>query len=250
MLRLVMILGLAMRALSAQAEGLSAERLGVIYSVNDPASRAIAQYYAARRHVPAVNVVGLPVPERAILNRDELSVPCASGCWTCCRPALSRFCSSGRGLMPWSACRSRRRSPPDINPPFVSGWVRPHDRKPAVRFVRLAAGLTAHRLAARDAAAEHRPGACQICAIDRAIQSDGSAPSGTVYLVRTRMWRATSVPPATRISKRRIRPESGSANSHPPSHRRRSMRSPISPEPPKSRNCRNLGFAPEWSPTI
>lgn len=46
--------------LRAPADGLGPDALGVIFNRNDPASARVAAYYAAVRHVPAQNVVGLP----------------------------------------------------------------------------------------------------------------------------------------------------------------------------------------------
>ena len=37
----------------------------------NPASVRIAQFYAAQRGVPAVNLIGLPVPDKAVIGRDE-----------------------------------------------------------------------------------------------------------------------------------------------------------------------------------
>jgi uncharacterized protein (TIGR03790 family) len=52
---------------AAQAEGLTAQRLGVIYNLDQSASREIAFIYAAQRAVPAENVIGIHLPDtRAI----------------------------------------------------------------------------------------------------------------------------------------------------------------------------------------
>lgn len=53
-------------------EGLTAERLGVVYDIDDPASVRVAEFYAERRGVPAVNVIGLAVPDRAVISRADL----------------------------------------------------------------------------------------------------------------------------------------------------------------------------------
>ena len=62
--RYYLLLGLVFFDLRAAAEGLGADVLGVIFNRDDPASTRIAQYYAARRHIPAQNLVGLGVPDR------------------------------------------------------------------------------------------------------------------------------------------------------------------------------------------
>jgi uncharacterized protein (TIGR03790 family) len=51
----------------AQAEGLVAARLGVIYNVDDAASRQVALYYAAQRAIPPENVIGIHVPTVNVL---------------------------------------------------------------------------------------------------------------------------------------------------------------------------------------
>ena len=56
----------------AAAEGLGPDTLGVIFNRDDPASTRIAEYYAAHRHVPARNLVGLALPDRARISRAEL----------------------------------------------------------------------------------------------------------------------------------------------------------------------------------
>ena len=69
----VLALSLALFGLNAAAEGLGPYELGVIYDRNDASSTRIAHFYAARRHIPASNLIGLAVPERASISRDELN---------------------------------------------------------------------------------------------------------------------------------------------------------------------------------
>jgi uncharacterized protein (TIGR03790 family) len=57
---------------AAQAEGLDAARLGVLYNLDDPASREIALFYAAQRAIPPGNVIGLHLPNRAVISPAEL----------------------------------------------------------------------------------------------------------------------------------------------------------------------------------
>jgi uncharacterized protein (TIGR03790 family) len=59
--------------LSAHGEGLTPARLAVIYDLNNAASRRIAEYYVAERHVPVANLIGLSLPARAVMTRQELA---------------------------------------------------------------------------------------------------------------------------------------------------------------------------------
>ncbi len=69
----LLLLGLALFVFGkVGAEDLSPERLGVLFNRNDAISSRVAQYYALHRHIPPMNLVGLPVPDRAVINRDEL----------------------------------------------------------------------------------------------------------------------------------------------------------------------------------
>lgn len=71
-MRLLLLLYLALLAPSLFAEGLTAERLGVVYNKNEPASEHIAHLYANARRVPPGNLVGLDIPDRPTLAREEL----------------------------------------------------------------------------------------------------------------------------------------------------------------------------------
>ncbi|MGH8323439.1 MAG: TIGR03790 family protein, partial [Steroidobacteraceae bacterium] len=68
----VLLVGLALFAAQATAESLGPDELGVIYNRNDASSTRIAQYYAVRRRIPASNLVGLAVPDRTNISRNEL----------------------------------------------------------------------------------------------------------------------------------------------------------------------------------
>jgi uncharacterized protein (TIGR03790 family) len=57
---------------SLAAESLNAANLGVVYDRNDASSTRIAQYYGARRGIPARNLIGLLVPERDVISRQQL----------------------------------------------------------------------------------------------------------------------------------------------------------------------------------
>jgi uncharacterized protein (TIGR03790 family) len=205
MWRRLLPLGLAYLAFGiAGAEGLNPERLGVIFSTNDDASIRVARYYAQQRHVPAMNLVGLPLPDRAVIDRDELnalrirllaqlpssvqslllvwSKPYAVECMSITTAMAAGyqpgFCEPGCGL-------TLR------NPLFDSrGWL-PAD--------------TTGWLPAMLLPSEDEEFAKAI--IDRGIKADGSGPPGTVYLIRTqdgaRNVRAAGYPAAeTMVSSR------------------------------------------------
>jgi uncharacterized protein (TIGR03790 family) len=175
-------MGLALIAWRTHAEGLSADRLGVIYNTNDRSSTNVARYYAARRKVPSGNVIGLAIPDRPTMSRDELrqlraemllklpsdvqslllvwsrpyAVECMSVTTAFAAGYQPGFCEPG--------CQSTA-----LNPLFdTAGWL-PADT---------AGWLPAMLL----------PSADEVLAravIDRGIKADGSEPSGTAYLVRT-----------------------------------------------------------------
>jgi uncharacterized protein (TIGR03790 family) len=179
----LLLLGLALFAVGiARAEGLDPERLGVIFNGNDKTSMRVAQYYALHRHIPAINLVGLPVPDRAVINRDELkqlrvlllaqlpssvqsllliwsrpyAVECMSITTAMAAGYQPAFCEPGCGTTA-------------LNPLFdTSGWL-PADTT---------GWLPAMLLPSQDEALAET-------VIDRGIRSDGSRPSGTVYLIRT-----------------------------------------------------------------
>jgi len=164
------------------AQGLSADRLGVIYNRDDPASVRIARYYALHRRIPSANLVGLSIPDRATIDRDELrrlralmiehlpsnvqslllvwsrpyAVECMSVTTAFAAGYQSDFCEPGCNLTTPS-------------PLFdTQGWL-PADT---------AGWLPAMLLPSQDETL-----ARQI--IDRGIQADHSLPSGIVYLVRS-----------------------------------------------------------------
>lgn len=54
------------------AEALTPDRLALIYDLDDERSVRTSKYYADMRHVPAGNRIGLHVPSRDSIGRDEL----------------------------------------------------------------------------------------------------------------------------------------------------------------------------------
>ena len=176
------VLLLVLWGLHARAEGLSADKLGVIYNRDDPASRRVAEYYVSSRHVPGINAVGLRVPDRLTITRDELkelrtamieqlpptvqsllliwsrpyAVECMSITTAFAAGYQAGFCEPG--------CQPTTASPlfdtPGWLPADTAGWLPamllPSENEALARTV-----------------------------IDRGIQADGSHPNGTLYLVRT-----------------------------------------------------------------
>jgi uncharacterized protein (TIGR03790 family) len=166
----------------ASAENLSAARLGVLFNLDDASSREVALYYAARRAIPESNVVGIHAGDAKILTPEAFapirlqaldrlpaevqslalvwSRPFAVGCMSITTAFAagyrSAFCEPGCGLTP-------------LNPLFDSdGWLPPDTVGwwPAM-LIPTAAPAAARAL------------------IERGIAADGTAPKGTVYMVRT-----------------------------------------------------------------
>jgi uncharacterized protein (TIGR03790 family) len=181
-LRHVLLTGLVLIAWRTHAEGLSADRLGVIYNRDDRMSTDIAQFYAAQRHVPLSNLIGLSVPARATIDRDELkrlrkemlnnlptnvqslllvwsrpyAVECMSVTTAFAAGYQPGFCEPGCGRT-------------TLNPLFDSdGWL-PADTT---------GWLPAMLLPSADEAMAR-------AVIGRGIKADASEPPGTAYFVRT-----------------------------------------------------------------
>jgi uncharacterized protein (TIGR03790 family) len=180
--RRLLVLGLVLCTFHTAAEGLTPDRLGVVYNRDDAASTRVALYYAAHRNIPAQNLVGLPVPDRAVVNRAELNdmrsvlnaelpatvqsliliwsrpyaVECMSITTAMAAGYQAGFCEPG--------CARTT-----LNPLFdTPGWL-PADTTGWLPAMLLPTGDEALARAV----------------IDRGIQSDGSHPPGTAYLVRT-----------------------------------------------------------------
>ncbi len=180
--RVAVLLSLALLAVQAAAEGLSPDRLGVVYSRDNPASARIAQYYAVQRGVPEVNVIGVRVPDRTAISRDELghlrtallealpsNVQSLLLVWS--RPyaveCMSITTAVAAGYRPDFCEPGCERT--TLNPLFDSqGWL-PADTT---------GWLPSMLLPSQD-----EPLARAI--IDRGIRADGTQPAGTAYLVRT-----------------------------------------------------------------
>jgi uncharacterized protein (TIGR03790 family) len=207
MWRRLLLLGLALIAFGkAGAEGLSPDRLGVIFNSDNNSSIRIAQYYAMHRHVPSANVVGLPVPDRAVISRGELkqlrilllaqlpssvqslllvwSRPYAVECMSITTAVAAGYqpalCEPGCGI----TARNPLFDTPGWLPADTTGW------------------LPAMLLPSQDEDLAR-------AVIGRGIQSDGSQPPGTLYLIRTqdvaRNVRAAGYSDAEVLLSRRMR---------------------------------------------
>jgi uncharacterized protein (TIGR03790 family) len=179
---LIVALSLVLMASSVRAAGLTPERLGVVYDVDSPASVRIAELYASRRGVPAVNVIGLKIPPQRIIDRSALASLRST--------LLTRLPSEVQSLLlvwsePYAAeCMSITTAfaagyqagfcepgcaRTTLSPLFDSqGWI-PADT---------VGWLPAMLLPTHDEALAR-------AVIERGVRSDGMRPSGTVYLVRT-----------------------------------------------------------------
>jgi uncharacterized protein (TIGR03790 family) len=175
-------LGLVFFDLRAAAEGLGPDVLGVIFNRDDPASTRIAQYYATRRHIPTQNLVGLGVPDRARISRDELGV---------LRDEMLRELPTSVQslLLVWS--RPYAVECMSVTTAFAAGY-QPSFCEPGCRRTRLSPLFDTRGWLPADTVgwlpAMLLPSADEALAravIDRGIKADGSHPSGTVYLVKT-----------------------------------------------------------------
>ncbi len=181
--RFVIALAATLAALAAHADGLTPDRLGVLYDRSDPVSTRVAQYYALRRHIPAANLVGLAMPRRPVLSRDDFAplrrealealptrVQSLLLVWTEpyaveCMSITTAFAAGFHGGFCEPGCGSTER-----NPLFDStGWL-PADTT---------GWLPAMLLPSDDEALARR-------VIADGVRSDDTHPPGTVYLVRTR----------------------------------------------------------------
>jgi uncharacterized protein (TIGR03790 family) len=178
----VLLLGLALLAADAGAGGLGPNELGVIYNRDDAASVRIAHYYAQRRRIPDRNVIGLEVPDRATITRQDLkalrtamlarlptnvqslllvwsrpyAVECMSVTTAFAAGFQPGFCEPGCG----KTLSSPLYDTFDWLPADTIGWLPamllPSDDEVLAKAV-----------------------------IDRGTRADGTAPAGTVYLVHT-----------------------------------------------------------------
>ena len=166
----------------AQAEGLNADRLGVLFNLDDAASRQVAVYYAEQRAIPRENVIGIHLPDINVMMPEEFSRirthvldqlpaavqslalvwsrPYAVGCMS----ITSAFAAGYRAAFCQPGCAA---TPP--NPLFNGdGWL-PADT---------VGWWPAMLLPSADPALAR-------ALIQRGMSADFSAPPGTLYLIRT-----------------------------------------------------------------
>jgi uncharacterized protein (TIGR03790 family) len=180
--RFIIALSLALMTGCVHAESLTAERLGVVYDVENPASVRVAEFYAARRRVPAINLIGLAVPDRFVIDRAELAQLRAA--------LLARLPSEVQSLLlVWSKpyaveCMSITTA---LAAGYQPGFCEPGCARTTLSPLFDAQGwipadtvgwLPAILLPTQDEALAR-------AVVERGLRSDGSRPPGTVYLVRT-----------------------------------------------------------------
>ena len=163
-------------------DGLGAQRLGVLFNLDDASSQPLAQFYAAKRAIPAANVLGVHMGRVNVLSPEDLapirkqimerlpgevqslalvwSRPFAVGCMSITTAVAAgykpEFCEPG--------CKETA-----LNPLFDGdGWL-PADT---------VGWMPAMLIPTDDPAFAH-------VLIERGIAADGTAPSGTLYLVHT-----------------------------------------------------------------
>jgi uncharacterized protein (TIGR03790 family) len=167
---------------SAHAEGLSPERLGVLYNLDDASSPDVARFYAARRSIPPANVLGLHLGSANVLSPEDFasvrkhaldtmpgavqslallwSRPYAVGCMS----ITTAFAAGYRPEFCEPGCQLTA-----ANPLFDSdGWL-PADT---------VGWWPSMLIPTNDPAMAH-------ALIERGIAADATAPAGNVYLVRT-----------------------------------------------------------------
>lgn len=198
-------------ATSIHAEGLSPERLGVVFNKNNPASVRIASYYAAQRGIPVANLIGLSVPDQAVIDRNQLrmlrgdlldklpsnvqslllvwsrpyAVECMSVTTAFAAGYQSGFCEPGCARTSTNPLFDTQGWLPADTTGWLPAMMLPSDDEKLARAV-----------------------------IQRGIAADASEPPGTVYLVRTqdtaRNVRATGYADAKALvaNRARVREES------------------------------------------
>ncbi len=181
-LRLLFALGLVLGAVPVQSESLTPDRLGIVYANDNPASARIAKYYAAQRGVPAANLIGLPVPDKPVIGRDELRQ---------LRTALlDKLPSSVQSLLlVWS--RPYAVECMSITTAFAAGY-QPAFCEPGCGRTTISPLFDTQGWLPADTTgwlpAMLLPSADETLAravIDRGVRADQSHRPGTVYLVRT-----------------------------------------------------------------
>jgi uncharacterized protein (TIGR03790 family) len=180
--RAVLFLGIALLAGRGQAQALTPDSLAIIYDRDDAASGRIAHYYADRRHVPAVNLIGLSPPHRDSIDRFELA--------RLRKEMLDRLPSAVQSLLlVWS--RPYAVECMSVTTAFAAGY-QPEFCEPGCATTTSSPLYDTSGWLPADTAgwwpAMLLPTADEALAraiVDRGIAADGTDPPGIVYLVRT-----------------------------------------------------------------
>jgi uncharacterized protein (TIGR03790 family) len=173
---------LAAFAGSGFAESLRPERLGVIYNTARPENRDLARFYAAQRAIPEANVIGIDLPDRDVITPDLFMTARAE--------AFSRLPTAVQSLLlVWSrpyavGCMS-------ITTAFAAGY-RAEFCEPGCAFTAANPLFDSDGWLPADTVGwwpamllPTNDGDLARSLIRRGAASDGTAPPGTVYLVRT-----------------------------------------------------------------
>lgn len=203
----IFLLLCALAPLALQA-AVAPAQIAVVYKRNDADSRALAEYYAKKRGLPAKNILAVSLPDsdsvsaerfrfvRKLLWRQTpetvqfyalaFSRPYRVGCMSMTSAMAFGFneswCASG--------CKPTRESPyynADTHAPFTDFGIRP---------AMMLAGRNLQQARAL---------------VDRGIEADGSRPAGTAYLLdtsdRARNVRARRYPAILRALGKRLKIE-------------------------------------------
>jgi uncharacterized protein (TIGR03790 family) len=182
LLRWVLLSALCVCARGVYAQDLTPERLAVIYNKDNASSVRIAAAYARLRHIPAENLLGLSVPDKDVLSREELR--------RLRQAALEQLSTNVQSLLlVWSKpyaveCMS-------ITSAFAAGYA-PAFCEPGCARTALSPLFDTQGWLPADTAgwlpAMLLPSSDETLAravIDRGIRADDSQPAGIVYLIHT-----------------------------------------------------------------
>jgi uncharacterized protein (TIGR03790 family) len=206
MLRGMAAIAMLAIACGAYAEGLNADRLGVLYNADDPATESVARFYAERRGIPKSHIVGVRLGRAGVITPaafgpirkatldllpsevDSLALvwsrPFAVGCMS----VTTAFAAGYRAAFCEPGCAET-----SVNPLYDSqGWL-PADT---------VGWWPSMLIPTDDAALAHD-------LIERGVAAQGGRPAGIVYLVRTddaaRNVRASTYPDVVSAFSRQVR---------------------------------------------
>lgn len=193
--------------LPSPAHALDSTQLAVIVNTLDPLSVQIGEYYATRRHILFQNVIKVGfTPGNTVLTSKEFGTIKAAVDQQA-RPRVQAY------ALTWAApyrveCMSITSAFAfGFDPAFCAGGCKPTRPSP---YFKSSARLPFTQLGMRPTMAIAATSFEQAKAlIDRGVESDGSQPTGTAYLISTsdnlRNVRSASYPLVERLFKGRIR---------------------------------------------